>query len=219
MLNSKDNYLEEESGFVDLASDNQDLKNKIATLLANLGTINVDDLEDQVIAMMKNMMNFFAKHVEEIPSFDSLTPEQKRILLLRFKGVAHSLPKRKIKSVDEMVQVFVFTVLSNIGASIEGVKDLSTQELLNKKHKHQFREFLKKAADYELYKIINPNQLAGETREENFISNAILLGVKKALKFAGLEHSMDKIDPSALKILENAHQALKKPSKGLNLEL
>ncbi len=219
MTNLRNNYLEEESGFIDLASDNQDLRNKIACLLDNLNTISLIDLEDQVIEMMQNMMNFFAKHVDEIPSFDTLTPEQKKILLLRFKGVAHSLPKRKIKFVDEMVQVFVFTVLSNIGASIEGVKDLSAQELLNKKHKHQFREFLKKAADYELYKITNPNRLAGETREENFISNAILLGVKKALKYAGLEHSIDKIDPNALKILEKAHQDLKKPTKGLNLNI
>jgi hypothetical protein len=85
---------------------------------------------------------------------------------------------------------------------------------MNKKHRYAFREFLKRAASYEIYKITNPKRIAGETEEENFISNAILLGVKQAMKHAGIEFDIKKVDPNSLKILEEAHQNLKRAQQG-----
>jgi hypothetical protein len=115
----KINPADDEIGLIDLASENQDMKTRIAYLLSILENGDVNSIEGQVTELLKNMMNFFAIYVEEIPHFESLSQEQKTALLLRFKSVAQSIAGRKIKSVDEMVQVFVFTVLSSI---VENVK-------------------------------------------------------------------------------------------------
>ena len=40
---------------------------------------------------------------------------------------------------------------------------------------------------YEVYKILNPNRLAGETTLENFINNVQARGVKVALEYEGKE--------------------------------
>ena len=205
---------EEEIGLIDLTSENQDMKARIAYLLSKLKTSDINEIEAQVTVLLKNMMNFFALHVKEIPSFESLTPAQQKALLLKFKSLAQNIVGREIKTVDEMAQLFVFTVLSAIGETVKGTEKLTAIEVMNKKHKYAFREFLKRAASYEFYKIINPKQLAGETKEENFISNAILLGVKKAMKYSGIEFNPKKVNHNSLKILEEAHNNLKKSQHG-----
>lgn len=213
------NNNDEEIGLIDLATENQDMKSRIAYLLSILENEDATIIEAQVTALLKNMMNFFALHVEQVPSFESLTSPQKRALLLKFKSVAQNIAGRKIRSIDEIVQVFVFTVLSSIGETIAGAQDITAVEIMNKKHKYAFREFLKRAASYEIYKIINPKRVAGETEEENFISNAILLGVKKAMKHAGIDLDINKVDPNSLKILEEAHQSLKRTQQGGGISL
>ncbi len=213
----KDNKPDGEVGLIDLTADNQDIKTKIAYLLSILESNDIDNIEAQVTALLKNMMNFFSNYVEEIPNFESLTPEQKKALLLKFRSVAQSIVGRKIKSVDELVQVFVFTVLSAIGENIASAKNISIAETINKKHKYAFKEFLKKAASYEIYKITNPNRIAGETREENFINNTVLLGVKRAMKYAGIEFDIKKLDHNSLKILKDAQINLARSQKGRGL--
>ena len=210
---------EEEISLIELASENQDLKHRIAILLAKLENSDTNEIEEDVMPLLRNMMNFFAKYVEEIPNFDSLTPEQKKALLLRFKEIANNIAGRKIRSIEEITQVFVFTILSALGETITGAKHLTVIEIMNKKHKHSFREFLRRMATYELYKAMNPNQIAGETKEENFINNAILRGVKKALKYEGIALNENKLDPMAYKILEEAHAKFERHKKGLGAEI
>ncbi len=38
---------------------------------------------------------------------------------------------------------------------------------------------------YEFYKVINPRRIAGETELDNFIANALIMGVEAALQFEG----------------------------------
>jgi len=206
MKTSEDNI-----SILDLATQNKELHEKIEVILQNLETQGITELEDQVSALLKNMMNFFAKYVSEIPAFDSLTPGQQKTLLLRFNSVADNLSGRKIKSIEELLQVFLFTILSGIGQTIEEAKEYTKEELLAKKQRDELRKLLRRAAAYEIYKITNPRELAGETKEQNFINNAIFLGVKEALKFAGLELSdLNKIDRKTIQTLELAHQSFQK---------
>jgi len=200
---------EEDVALVDLTSDNQDLKNKMAVILVKLETTSIDELEDQVSILMTNMMNFFAKHVDDIPSFDLLTPEQQKAVLLKFKKVAHSLKTRKIKSIDEMLQTFVFTVLSSLN---EKVEQLAADQIINKKSKHGFKSFLKKAASYEIYKITHDQQSTAE-QNKDFIHNAVLVGVRKAMHHAGLDIKPATLDKEAFVILEKAHKDFKKLQK------
>lgn len=55
---------------------------------------------------------------------------------------------------------------------------------------------------YEMYKIITPNQVAGETALENFINNVKTYGVKEAMKHEGSQYA-SKFNPDDLENLES----------------
>ncbi len=199
----------QDSGLVDLASNNYDLKLKITNIIDNLESIDPIELESQVALMLENMLNFFAKYVEEIPNFSSLSLEQQSRLIIKFKAVSKSLVKRKIKSVNEMMQIFVFTVLNGVGENIDELRDLTAEEILQKKHKQDFRIFLRRAADFEIDQITK-TKTDPDSNHNNFISQAIRKGVQEALKDLKLDLNMKPLDKETLKILEDAHKAFKK---------
>lgn len=45
------------------------------------------------------------------------------------------------------------------------------------------KEHLYRVACYELYKVVNPNKLAGETELSNFLNNVNRVGIREALKY------------------------------------
>jgi hypothetical protein len=54
---------------------------------------------------------------------------------------------------------------------------------LTGKAREDYKRVLKQIAIYEIYKIINPKQLAGETRKQNFVNNMYMGGEKLASKY------------------------------------
>ncbi len=193
---------EEDKSLISLASNNQDLKNNIAIIFTKLETMELNDIEDQVSTLMINMMNFFSNNVEEIPSFDNLTSEQKKIILMKFKKVAHNLKNKHIKTVDEMLQTFVFTVLSNIG---ERVEYLEAVEIINEKNKESFKTFLRKAIDEEVDNITHNKEIEAN---QNFIHDSVLFGVRETMEKIGLKISSKELDNEAIEALEQAHKKL-----------
>jgi hypothetical protein len=184
--------LEEESDLLNLASEDKNIKQKLAAILFKLENEGITETEDQVITLLKNMMNFFAQKLEEIPSFDSLSPEQQKALLLKFKDVSRKLSTRKIRSVDEMLQIFVFTILNNIGI----------QKIDSAKLNPSFQSLIRKAASYEIYYEKPETQVTEELTKNN-----VLLEAKKAIKKIELkEHSSDKnLNPKSIKTSQRTH--------------
>lgn len=192
----------ENPALINLAAANQDLRKKMTYILDNLETIDPAILEDKVVEMLKNMMNFFAIYIEKIPNFSSLPEEQQQDLLCKFGAVAASLVARKVSTISEMTQIFVFTVLNSLSENIDEVNHLTLEELLHKKQKDEFRKFLRKAADFELNQMLN--------KQNAEIANSIKNDVQKALKNANLDVSFDKINKSTVQILEDVHKSYKK---------
>lgn len=193
---------------LDLASENIGLKNKIALLIAKLDTQGIQDIEDQVCTLMSNMMNFFSQYIQEIPSFDNLSEEQKKYLLLKFKKVAYKLKTKKIKTIDEMLQNFIFTIMQHSDEKTESIDYLTSEEMMYKKRKQDFGEFIRKAGSHQIYKLIEDS--IEEEKTNSFIHDAVILGVKKAAKKAGIKLSLEEINQGSLKTLENAHKTYKK---------
>ena len=50
------------------------------------------------------------------------------------------------------------------------------------------KQILKRFAIYEIYKVLNPRRIAGETKRENFIHNYISGGIRKAMHYDLSEH-------------------------------
>jgi hypothetical protein len=192
-------------GLTDLASENPELNNKISTVLTKLENIGVTELEEQVSVLMTNMMNFFAGYAEEIPRFDNLSLEKQDFMQNKFKEVAAKLAGQEIKSVDEMLQTFVFVILSNLGENVDISKGLTVEEIANKKNKKTLRDSLRNVVAHEIYES-SRNKAIEEAVRNN---KSILLGVRKALKKEGLEPSKD-MDKEILKALDDIHKDFKK---------
>ena len=136
--------------------------------------------------------------LEEAEDLD-LTKVQSKIILL--------LQKFSTKYSDKLLGKFKFDedYLSSVRANI---RDLSYELMqksskaiscefgdmptnperlysLNKDMSLRVKKLMKQFAIYEMYKAINPNRIAGESKLDNFISNAILRGVKSAKSYAG----------------------------------
>lgn|GEM_PF-1354919 len=68
----------------------------------------------------------------------------------------------------------------------EGEEEGKDDDLTPEEKKHRAR-----MAMYEIYKITNPQRLAGETEMDNFIKNVKTRGLAVACKFEGYEHAED----------------------------
>ena len=69
-----------------------------------------------------------------------------------------------------------------------------TKGLTRTKDKYQYlsseslnnlRAIIKRFIIYEIYKVVNPHRIAGETRKQTFIHNVILRGMEQAKHFEG----------------------------------
>lgn len=69
------------------------------------------------------------------------------------------------------------------------------------------KQILKKFAMYEIYKVMNPHRIAGETKRENFVNNYITGGLRKAIRFeGGSKKDMQSYSAKMLKSLDKAHR-------------
>lgn len=64
-------------------------------------------------------------------------------------------------------------------------KDVEVEEDKEEELTKEERERRHRLMVYEVYKVMNPNRLAGETSIENFINNVITRGIKTAMKYEG----------------------------------
>ena len=87
----------------------------------------------------------------------------------------------------------------NLGIYIKGgnVKEFS----LSKAYEN-LSDIVKRFIIYEIYKILTPRRIAGETNLQNFISNFIIRGEKQAIKYeSGSKKVLKKYSPQFIKKL------------------
>jgi len=70
-----------------------------------------------------------------------------------------------------------------LGINLSNGKDEEIEEELEEELSNEEKQRRMRLVIYELYKITNPRQLAGETEIENFINNVLTRGLKTALKY------------------------------------
>ena len=82
---------------------------------------------------------------------------------------------------------------------------------ISSKSRADFKKIIKNFAVYEIYKVMNPKRIAGETRKENFAHNVIERGLETAKHYAGgTKHEIEKYSPKFVQKLENAHSKFKR---------
>ena len=196
---------ENKLGFIDIAESNQEIETELENLIKHSELIDESSLLIEVESMLKNMMNFFALQINEIPSFDNLTPQQKKILAAKIKFLGKEIKQKKIATSKEVAHSLIFTILNLLG---ERGKILEAEEILNYKSREGLRNFLRNAASHEIYKINHQEETIDTNISKDFIHDAVLLGVTKAMQNIGIKVDQLTLNKSPLRILEEAHKKL-----------
>lgn len=76
---------------------------------------------------------------------------------------------------------------------------------LSIKAKQELQKAVKRFVVYEIYKVMSPIQIAGETMRQNFVNNATLRGVDKAVEYeGGMEQALQKYGSHTIKELDKS---------------
>jgi hypothetical protein len=151
---------------------NEDIDQAVDKLMEGIdldGDINIDEIKNKIFLLLRDQL-------ARIKSLDEAYV--KRILKKREKAIYKHLESlcqylivRKAQTQESKKAIF-----SKITDSLSGI----TQQA-----KKDFRNMVKRFAIYEIYKIMDPKRIAGETKVMNFVHNMIMGGFRKAHKYEG----------------------------------
>lgn len=75
---------------------------------------------------------------------------------------------------------------------------------LSNQSKENLKRLIKGFAIYEVYKVMNPKRIAGETKKENFAHNVITRGFEEATHYTGgSKEELKNYSPDSIKKLQN----------------
>ncbi len=187
--------LAEEEGFF------QDIEHILSAI--NDNDVNLSSLQAQILALIKKYLarvldgklgdKYREKHAELLKIDDT-----------RLNGDLLELSKYIIEQKKPLIKQEKQEVIDGKyeSASIQSKKDLG--------------RIIKNLAVYEIYKCMNPNRLAGETKKDNFIHNVIIRGAKYAMQKAS-KAELKNYSPSFIKSLEKDHTKFKSQNRTLGL--
>ena len=140
--------------------------------------------------------NNLGKAVDQIfNETNDLNKIQSRLLLIikeHLKVSKKNVKKRRDTDIDKDkiakdITEFCSVVMQNLDTEPK-IGKLSAKDrtcMLNIEAKKNFNKILKNFVVYEIYKIMNPKRIAGETAKENYRNNLIEGGQKLAEKYEG----------------------------------
>jgi hypothetical protein len=179
---------EAEVDFNNLAST-EELDPELKELLENLN--NNEDIDKAVDALMADIDLNSDFDIEEIKNkiFLLLRDQLARIKSLDEAYVKKILKKREKAIYKHLEALSQYLIVRR--AQIQGSKKTIFNKLtkaipgITQQAKKDFRNMVKRFAIYEVYKIMDPKRIAGETKVMNFVHNMIMGGFSKAHKYEG----------------------------------
>lgn len=133
-----------------------------------------------------------------VDSSENLNELQSHLILLVQKYLAKknknssSVKNTKEKTVDEKVTLELTKFTSDLIKKYQDIdQDIDKNQSedhnypLDKKAKLTIKKLIKEFTIYEIYKVMNPKRIAGETKKDNFAHNMVMGGHKKAGKYEG----------------------------------
>lgn len=195
--NAENELPKEAQAILEALESDTEFNKEMEELLSSLdsGTLDLTILQSKLLLLIKSAIGRLDKGKSKI--LETILKSKEKEILDQLTALSHHLMMQKSQLAKDASQ------------DLENPKDkysnLTTAAIKNTK------EILKRFAIYQIYKVMNPRRIAGETRRENFVANFITGGIKKAMKYEG--GSKDEIktySPAMLKNLNKAHTAFKK---------
>ncbi|KJV73889.1 Uncharacterised protein [Orientia tsutsugamushi] len=160
-----------------------------------------DNLVNEFYQKLKNNAEFEAELEALISNFEinqDVSKLQTNIILLIKKlllsnssgstsiELTQELEQQITKQIAKISKELIYKhtrTLAEENQDLEQNKD--NLEYISEPSRAELKKNLKRFAIYEVYKLLNPRRIAGETRLSNFIHNLIIGGAKYALKYGG----------------------------------
>lgn len=157
------------------------------------------EAETLILVMLKNLLARIAKENGQEADLNNLTEAQEQQLIEALEEIAEQLQQAGVMGQEEGLKKLIrVLVKSRIKQKEKGKQKAGEEheqeedfESLSPKEKERLKKLFKLFAIYEAYKITNPNQIAGETKQENFINNLQMYGKAFAIKKEGSDMGMD----------------------------
>ncbi|KJV88410.1 Uncharacterised protein [Orientia tsutsugamushi] len=164
-------------------------------------TSSSDNLVNEFYQKLKNNAEFEAELEALISNFEinqDVSKLQTNIILLIKKlllsnssgstsiELTQELEQQITKQIAKISKELIYKhtrTLAEENQDLEQNKD--NLEYISEPSRAELKKNLKRFAIYEVYKLLNPRRIAGETRLSNFIHNLIIGGAKYALKYGG----------------------------------
>lgn len=156
---------------------------------------------------------------------------QSKLILLIKKHLAKrelktdKLTGKKIKFNDEEVEQDISKFTRNLIKRYEGAdpdidanNSIDDKYLLDAKAKASVKKIIKEFAIYEVYKVMNPRRIAGETKKDNYAHNMMMGGQKRASKYeGGKESDLKSYGEAEVRRIEQASKTFQKGGGGLSI--
>ena len=156
---------------------------------------------------------------------------QSKLILLIKKHLAKrelktaKLTGKKIKFNDEEVEQDISKFTRNLIKRYEGAdRDIDANNSIDDKYpldakaKASVKKIIKEFAIYEVYKVMNPRRIAGETKKDNYAHNMMMGGQKRASKYeGGKESDLKSYGEAEVRRIEQASKTFQKGGGGLSI--
>ena len=134
---------------------------------------NLDEIQSKIILLIKKYVTDIypptkGKEFDEQTTINNITKTSKDILDDQFKKLRKQSPQEEIGTEIDKKDQYI---------------NMSDQA------KNNFKNLIKNFAIYEIYKVMNPRRIAGETKKDNYKHNMIMGGQKLAGKYEGGKES------------------------------
>ena len=133
-----------------------------------------------------------------------------------FKGRNIEIDEKLIAAnITEAADLFI-QQRDNIISSANKTLAKDNTRSITLKSRNDLRRLIKNFAVYEIYKVMNPRRIAGETRRDNFVHNVAERGLNVAKHYTGgSKEEIKSYSPKFLKKLENKRANYNKKERGI----
>jgi hypothetical protein len=182
----------EMKAILDSLGKDESFNQEIETLITTLKSDNITELFARILAIIKSRLPKISKE-------DRLRLNR----ILKHRGDAIS------RHLKELGAYILITHAKDLGTNKKTMFNRTTGIFsdLNAEARKNLAGLIKRFVVYEMYKILSPEQIAGETRRENFVNNMIVGGLDRALHYAGGAREVAHYSKASLKELQQRHQA------------
>lgn len=122
--------------------------------------------------------------------------------------------KKVTRDIQELCRKFLHSLDQEPDQKLARISRKDRAHILDAQAKKQIKKIMKAFAVYEMYKVMNPRRIAGETEKSNFVHNLVIGGKKLAFKYAKSDLRGNKINAVESSRLQREAYRLKKNSPG-----